>query len=92
MAYMDDAPATKRDIDELRQEMNLKFEEQENRLTEVMRNIETSLLKAFYGYGETTRQRFAMIEGQTDNVIQRMRILEDRVFEIEKRLNLPPAA
>ena len=57
-----------------------------------MRNVETNLLKAFYGYVESTRQRFAFVEGQSDNLMTRMRAIEDRVLEIEKRLNLPPAA
>jgi hypothetical protein len=48
---MDDdrnAPATKADLAEL-----------EDRLTEVMRDMQTELLKSFYGFMETIRTRFA---------------------------------
>jgi hypothetical protein len=35
---------------------------------EALRNFETNLLKAFYGYAESTRQRMAAAEGQSENI------------------------
>jgi hypothetical protein len=98
MAFMDDSPATKGDIGELRQEfgglrrgLHDEIAGFEARMMAAMRNFEANLLKAFYGYAESTRQRFAFIEGQSENVMTRMKVIEERVVEIEKRLNLPPA-
>jgi len=48
---MDDAnaPATKGDVAQLRSEMQRQFDE----LRETMRDVQTEILKAFYGYTQT---------------------------------------
>jgi len=92
-------PATRADLDLLRNELTARMDKfevrmdtQEERLTELIRGIETSLLKAFYGYAETNNKRISMVEGAQAGVTDRLAILENRVLEIERRLNTPPAA
>jgi len=91
---MDDlnAPATKGDlrgaVDQLRAEMNHQY----NGLVERIADSETKLLQAFYSFAESNQQRIALVEGNTTAVIARLATLETRLLEVEKRLNMPPAA
>jgi hypothetical protein len=91
---MDDlnAPATKGDlrgaVDQLRAEMNHQY----NDLVERIADSETKLLQAFYSFAESNQQRIALVEGNTTAVIARLATLETRLLEVEKRLNMPPAA
>jgi DNA polymerase II small subunit/DNA polymerase delta subunit B len=95
---MDDlnAPVTKGDIqgavqgavEQLRSEMHQQYDD----LKETIRDSETKLLKAFYSFAESNQQRLAQVEGTTNGVIARLVTLETRILEVEKRLNLPPAA
>jgi hypothetical protein len=76
------APATKRDIEELRSETKQEFQQlrseleqlhsemshQYNDLVERIHDGETRLLKAFYSFGEAN----------------------NRLLQVEKRLNIPP--
>jgi hypothetical protein len=61
-------------------------------LKETIRDSETKLLKAFYSFAESDQQRLALVEGNTNVVIVRPATLETRLLEVEKRLNMPPAA
>lgn len=80
--------ATRRDLQDL-----------EERLIEAIRDGQTKLLRAFYGFTQTIQERFKEFD-DTDSALRdadsalkrRMGALESRVLEIEKRLNLPPAA
>ena len=74
-------PATKDDIKAV-----------ESRLTEVMRDMQTELLSAFYGFMQTVQDRFKEQDGTESSIKTRMTTLESRLLEIEKRLNLPPRA
>jgi len=95
---MDDlnAPVTKGDIqgavqgavEQLRSEMHQQYDD----LKETIRDSETKLLKAFYSFAESNQQRLAQVEGTTNGVIARLGTLETRILEVEKRLNMPPAA
>ena len=91
---MDDlnAPATKGDlrgaVDQLRAEMNHQY----NDLVERIADSETKLLQAFYSFAESNQQLIALVEGNTTAVIARLATLETRLLEVEKRLNMPPAA
>ena len=87
---MDDlkAPATKGDLLQLRSEMNHQYDD----LKETLRDSETKLLQAFYSFAESNLQRIALVEGNTTAVIARLATLETRLLEVEKRLNMPPAA
>jgi hypothetical protein len=102
---MDDAQVVTRAIlkAELKAELTqieLRFEGRmdtlEQRMLDAMRQMihdsETRLLQAFYGFAETTHKRFQQTDVTTTLLTSRVNTLEDRVFEIEKRLNVPPSA
>ena len=85
---MDDdrnAPATKADLAELETRIT-------DRLTEVMRDVQTELLKSFYGFMETVQTRFKAQDDTEAGLKKRLTIVEERLLEVEKRLNTPPAA
>jgi hypothetical protein len=93
------APATKGDlidlesrieesIEILRSEINHQYRE----LVERISDTQTELLRAFYSFAQTNNKRVLEVEGNEAALRGRVGTLEDRVLEIEKRLNLPPAA
>jgi len=98
-----DAPATKGDLEDL--ETRLKGEisgvetrlegeisEVEARLTEKMRDMQTELPKAFYGFTESVQSRFKAQDDTESGLKHRLTVLETRLLEVERRLNMPPAA
>jgi hypothetical protein len=80
---MDDrnAPATKTDLAEA-----------ETRLTEVMREMQTEVLNAFSGCVEVVEIRLNERDATYSSFGECLTVLERRVLNIEKRLNMPPAA
>ena len=78
-------PATKQDIAEVRTEMKA----MEDRLVEAFRDSQTELLKAFYSFTESNRQRVAQLEGNQGALITRIGTLEDRVTELERKAIFP---
>jgi hypothetical protein len=87
---MDDlnAPATKGDLQQLRGEMNHQFDD----LKETVRDIQTEILKAFYGYTQTTDAKLKESDQADYALRQCLTVVESRLLEVEKRLNMPPAA
>ena len=61
----------------------------ENKLIEVMREIETNLLRAFYPYTESTAKHFAELDRSNGSLRERVGDLEKRVMDIERRINFP---
>jgi hypothetical protein len=85
---MDDdrnAPASKADLAELETRIT-------EALTEVVRDGQTEILKAFYGFTETVQTRFKAQDDTEAGLKKRLTVLEERLLEVEKRLNMPPAA
>jgi hypothetical protein len=78
-------PATKQDIAQLRSAMNHQYDD----LKETIRDSETKLLKAFYTFAESNQTRLATIETDSDAVKKRVGILEERVLELERKVNFP---
>jgi Mg2+ and Co2+ transporter CorA len=76
------APATKGDLAD--QETRIV-----DRLTEAIRDAQTEVLKAFYGFAESNRQRLAQPEGNQGAIIARIGVLEDRMLELERKINFP---
>ena len=78
---MDDrnAPATKGDI-----------ADSEDRVLERLRDIETKLLNAFYGYAKSNDKRVLETEGNEGVLRSRVATLETRLTDVEHRLNMPP--
>jgi len=61
-------------------------------LVERINDKETKLLQAFYSYTESNQKRLAGVETEGASLKSRLSSLEDRIIELEKRLNMPPAA
>jgi hypothetical protein len=57
-----------------------------------MADGETRLLKAFYDFAQTDQKRLTVVEDNENAFRSRLATLEDRVLNVEKRLNMPPAA
>jgi hypothetical protein len=78
---MDDrnAPATKGDVTD-----------SEDRVLERLRDIETKLLNAFYGYAKSNDKRVLETEGNEAVLRSRLATLETRLTDVEHRLNMPP--
>ena len=74
-------PATKADLNALRDE-----------LIEVMRDTETKLLRAFYNFAESNQKRLSEVERTDLGILERLGTIERRVTEVEKRLNMPPTS
>lgn len=75
------APATKGDLLDLREE-----------LIETIHDSQTALLRAFYGFTQTVQDRFTEQDQSDVSLKRRIGTLESRILEIEKRLNIPPSA
>jgi hypothetical protein len=82
----------KGDMSSLRDEVKGDIGSVRDELIEAIHDGQTALLKAFYGFSETVRNRFQEQDQTEVSLKRRMSTLEDRMVEIEKRLNMPPAA
>jgi hypothetical protein len=86
-------PATKGDLAALEQRLTGDLTALEQRLTEAFteafRDNETHLLKAFYGFTESVQARFKASEDDDANMKKRLAVIEQRLIELEKRLNMP---
>jgi hypothetical protein len=80
----DDRPVTRRDLDELKQEIKHLADS----LTEMMRDIETKMLTAFHGYAKGTGARIQRTEISEAANAARIEALESRVLELETRQGL----
>lgn len=83
---MDDGhePATKADIQGLRVEIE--------GLRQQISDTETKLLSAFYDFAKSNQTRISELDGSDAALKRRIGSIEDRLLEVEKRLNMPPAA
>jgi hypothetical protein len=79
------APATKADLAQLETRIT-------ETLTEAIRDSQTEILKAFYGFTETVQTRFKAQDDTEAGLKKRLTVVEERLLEVEKRLNMPPAA
>ena len=93
------APATKGDIADLEQKVDQKFDQLRGEmnhgyadLAERISDSETRLLKAFYDFAQSNQKRMTDIEVSEAAMLSRLATIEDRLLQVEKRLNLPPAA
>lgn len=64
----------------------------EARLTEQMRDMQTKILQAFYGFAETAQSRFKAQDDTEAGLKHRLTVIENRLLEVERRLKMPPAA
>jgi hypothetical protein len=92
-------PATKQDLSNVEQRLEEKIDQlraeaghQYNDLLETIRDSETKLLQAFYGYAASNDKRMTQQDANIAVFLSRMTTFETRLLEVEKRLNMPPAA
>jgi hypothetical protein len=67
-------------------------EELKERFTKIDRRleeVETKLLRAFYGFSRTLEARLRMQDNTANGQRERMDALEGRMLDVEARLNLP---
>jgi hypothetical protein len=74
----DSDPITKKDLEELKVALT-------ESLTELIRDVETSLLTSFHGYGKGQAGRMTALEVGDAAVKQRLDALEQRVLSLETR-------
>jgi hypothetical protein len=90
------APVTNAEFQQGMQQLKSEFagdlQQVKDELTETMRDIQTELLKAFYSVAKSNEARFDDAELSDRSIRQRVSAVESRITEIERRLNLPPAA
>ena len=82
---------------ELKQELRHELNEFMERITELVRDAQTEILKAFFPFQESVNVRFRKLEVDSTNtnlaLSERMNFLERRLQEIEKKLLMhPPTA
>ena len=87
-------PATKADLAALEQPLTQNLTQSlthnlTEAFTEAIHDSETRLLKAFYGFTETVQARFKAADDSEANMKKRLTVLEERLLEVEKRLNMP---
>ena len=63
-----------------------------NDLVERISDGQTEILKAFYSYAQGNNKRIGELEGNEGAFRSRLATIEDRILEVERRLNMPPAA
>ena len=78
--------------DELRSDLNAQREELLERISESLHDVETKLLKAFYGFPEGSQERM-LYQNMSQQIFEnRLGIIERRLLELEKRVNFPSAS
>jgi hypothetical protein len=96
MANDSNSPATKGDLialeDRIRQSVKSDLTALEERLTEKWRDMQTEVIRAFYGFADGNHKRVSEVERESAGLKDRLAIIESRLMEVEKRLNMPPAA
>ncbi len=84
-----DLAALKADLTALKADLTADLTTVEQRLMEAIRDGETHLLKAFYGFTESVQARFKAADDSEANLKKRLAVIEERLIEVEKRLNFP---
>ncbi len=82
---------TKGDLEDAVAQIRSEASHQYDDLKEAIRDSETRLLQAFYGFAETNHKRMAQYDATTALLMSRVSTIENRLIEVEKRLNIPPA-
>ena len=83
-------PATKQDVQDAVENLEHRMDRRFDDLTELVRDTETKLLQAFYGYAKSNDTRVLEVEANEAVLRSRVSTIESRLTEVEKRLNIPP--
>ena len=77
--------ATKADLLEMTQQLRDEFKE-------AIHDAQTELLRAFYTFAKSIEANITDLEKSDSGIRQRLAVAESRITELERRLNMPPAA
>ena len=83
-------PATKADMTRLGEQLRSEFQHGFDDLKETMRDMQTEMLKAFYGFAQSTDAKLKETEIADITLRQRLTAVESRLTEVEKLIHLPP--
>ena len=70
----------------------LQYHRRKDEILEAFRDGQTEMLRAFYSFADSTDVKLKETEIADIMLRQRLTAVESRLTEVEKRLNLPPAA
>jgi hypothetical protein len=87
-----DLAAVEARLNERHEILRGEFQHSFDDLKETMRDTQTEILKAFYTFAESNNKRLTAVEGNEAAMRSRLATIEDRLLEVEKRLNMLPAA
>jgi len=79
-------PATKADMTRLGEQLRSEFQHGFDDLKETMRDMQTEMLKAFYGFAQSTDAKLKETELADIMLRQRLTAVESRLTEVEKRI------
>ena len=90
-------PATKGDVQDLastvedfKVEVNTRFQQFEHRMEALLHDMEGRIITSTYRVAESLQARLVEEEKESGSLKTRMGIMEDRILEIERRINMPP--
>ena len=90
-------PATKADLAVLESRLNERHEMLRSEmqhmygdLKETIRDVQTEILKPFYGFSESVQLHFKEVDKTDASLKERLTNIEGRLLDVEKRLNMPP--
>ena len=84
-------PLTRADLDALSEEFAKSMGELERRLDASITAVADRVLESIFRLAEALQSRVTDLERSDANLKHRLSMLEERLIEIEKKLNLPQA-
>ena len=98
-----DAPATrgdlanlrgelKGDIEDFKVEVNTRFHEFEHRMEQLLHDMEGRIITSNYRLADSINARLTQEERESVSFKSRLAIIEDRLTDLERRVNMPPQA
>src|SRR4051794_1481236 len=82
--------ATKGDLEDFRVEFKIRFDAFEHRVEQLLADMEGRIITSNYRLAESMQQRMMQNEGNQAAFNARLATLEERITELEMRLNTPP--
>lgn len=79
----------RRAVEESAAQLRSEFQHGFDDLKETFRDGQTELLKALYNFGTSIQQRMRQLEGDEAAIMSRLSTLEDRVIQLERKVNFP---
>jgi chromosome segregation ATPase len=81
-----------RNLEDFKVEVNTRFLQFESRIESMFHEMEGRIVTSMYRIAESMNARVTEQENESAVLKKRMALLETRVLEVEKRLDIPPVA